>query len=72
VTGVQTCALPISKTGKVTGHKNRARPDSEIRELYRRKLWEEKGLFCFNEWQTQLGRGLRVKGHLDALEGGGG
>jgi len=59
-------------TGKVTGHKKRQHTDAEIRELYRKKLWDEKTLFAFNQWLTQIGQKLRVKTHLDILEGGGG
>jgi len=58
------------KTGKVTGHNKRQRTDAEIRELYRKKLWEDKTLFAFNQWLTQIGQQLRVKTHLDMLEGG--
>jgi len=59
------------KTSKVTGHKKRPRGEAEIRELYRKKLWDEKTLFCFNQWLTQIGQKLRVKPHLDVLEAGG-
>ncbi len=59
------------KTGKVTGHKERRRTEGEIRELFRKKLWDEKTLFIFNQWLTQLGQKLRVKPHLDLLESGG-
>lgn len=58
------------KTGKVTGHNKRRRTPEEIRELFRKKLWDEKTLFCFNQWMTQLGQKLRVKPHLDVLESG--
>jgi hypothetical protein len=58
------------KTGKVTDHKKRQRPDAEIRELYRKKLWEEKVLYCFNQWNMQLGQRLHVIPHFDVLEGG--
>jgi len=57
------------KTGKVTGHKKRQRTDAEIRELFRKKLLEEKTQFCFNQWLTQVGQKIRVKPHLDLLEG---
>jgi peptidyl-prolyl cis-trans isomerase D len=57
------------KTGKVTGHKKRQRTDAEIRELFRKKLVDEKTLFCFNQWLTGVGQKLRVKPHLDLLEG---
>jgi peptidyl-prolyl cis-trans isomerase D len=57
------------KTGKVTGHKKRQRTEAEIRELFRKKLFDEKTLFCFNQWLTQVGQKLRVKPHLDLLEG---
>jgi len=57
------------KTGKVTGHKKRVRTEGEIRELFRKKLSDEKDLFCINQWLTQVGQKLRVKPHLDLLEG---
>jgi peptidyl-prolyl cis-trans isomerase D len=57
------------KTGKVTGHKKRQRTDAEIRELFRKKLADEETLFCFNQWLTQVGQKVRVKPHLDLLEG---
>jgi peptidyl-prolyl cis-trans isomerase D len=58
------------KTGIVTGHKKRERTETEIRELFRKKLWEEKTLFSFNQWLNQVGQQLRVKTHFDVLEGG--
>jgi hypothetical protein len=57
------------KTGKVTGHHKRQRTDAELRELFRKKLWDEKVQFCFNQWLTQVGQKLRVKPHIDVLEG---
>jgi len=57
------------KTGKVTGHHKRMRSETEIRELFRKKLWDEKTMFCFNQWLTQVGQKLHVKPHLDVLEG---
>ena len=59
------------KTGKVSGHEKRRRADAEIRELFRKRLWDEKTLFGFNQWFMQIGQKLRVKPHLDVLEGGG-
>jgi SurA-like protein len=59
------------KTGKVTGHNKRRRSEAEIRELYRKKLWEDKTLFAFNQWLTQIGQQLRVKTHFEVLEGSG-
>ncbi len=59
------------KTGKVTGHTQRHRTESKIRELARKKLWDEKTLFSFNQWLTQIGQKLRVKTHLDVLDAGG-
>jgi hypothetical protein len=59
------------KTSKVTGHNKRPRSEAEIRELYRKKLWDEKTLFCFNQWLTQIGQKLKVKPHLEVLEAGG-
>ena len=38
-------------------------------ELFRKKLWDEKVTFCFNQWLTQVGQALKVKPHLDVLEG---
>jgi hypothetical protein len=57
------------KTGKVTGHHKRQRSEAEIRELFRKKLWDEKVSFCFNQWLMQVGQKLQVKPHLDVLEG---
>jgi len=57
------------KTGKVTGHHKRPRTEAEIRELFRKKLWDEKTSFVFNQWLTQVGQKLQVKPHLDVLEG---
>ena len=57
------------KTGKVTGHQKRRRSEAEIREQFRKKLWDEKVTFCFNQWLTQVGQTLHVKPHLDVLEG---
>lgn len=57
------------KTGEVAGHKKRLRTETEIRELFRKKLLDEKTIFCFNQWLTQVGQKLRVKPHLDLLEG---
>jgi len=45
------------------------RPEKGDREALRKKLWEEKTTFCFNQWLTQIGQKLRVKPHLDVLEG---
>jgi hypothetical protein len=59
-----------AKSGKVTGHKKRTRTETELREMFRKKLWDEKTLFCFNQWLTQIGQKLRVKTHFDVLEGG--
>jgi len=67
---VEDIDMHEEKTGKVTGHKKRTRTDAEIRELFRKKLWDEKILFCFNQWLTQIGQKLRVKTHFDVLEGG--
>jgi len=67
---IEVTDVKDEKTGKVTGHKNRHRSENEIRELFRKKLWDEKTLFCFNQWLTQVGQKLRVKTHLDVLEGG--
>ena len=58
------------KTGKVTGHKKRERTEAEVRELYRKKLWDEKVLYSFNQWLNQIGQKLRVKTHFDVLESG--
>jgi len=66
---VEDVEIKDEKTGKVTGHKKRLRTDSEIRELFRKKLWDEKTMFCFNQWFSQIGQKLRVKPHLDLLEG---
>src|ERR1035438_5626943 len=38
------------KSGKVTGHQKRRRSEPEIRELFRKKLWDEKTMFSFNQW----------------------
>lgn len=57
------------KTGKVTDHKKRKRSEAEIRELFRSKLWNDKVMFSFNQWLNQLGQNIRVKPHLDVLEG---
>jgi len=67
---VEETEVRDEKTGKVTGHKKRERSESEIRELLRKKLWDEKTLFCFNQWMTQIGQKLRVKTHEDVLESG--
>jgi hypothetical protein len=68
---IEETEVKEEKTGKVTGHKKRTRTDAELRELYRKKLWDEKTIFCFNQWLTQLGQKLRVKTHFDVLEGSG-
>ncbi len=67
---IEDTEVKDEKTGKVTGHKKRQRSEAEIRELFRKKLWDEKTLFCFNQWLTQIGQKLRVKPHLDVLESG--
>ena len=69
---VEDTEVRDEKTGKVTGHKKRPRSEAEIRDLFRKRLWDEKTLFCFNQWLTQLGQKLRVKTHFDVLEGSGG
>jgi hypothetical protein len=69
---VEETDIRDEKTGKVTGHKKRQRSDAEIHELFRKRLWDEKTLFCFNQWLTQLGQKLRVKTHFENLEGSGG
>jgi hypothetical protein len=68
---IEDVEVKDEKTGKVTGHKKRQRSPSEIRELFRKKLWDEKTMYCFNQWLTQLGQKLRVKPHVDVLDGGG-
>lgn len=45
------------------------RPDKGGPEALRKKLWDEKTTFCFNQWLTQIGQKLHVKPHLDVLEG---
>ncbi len=57
------------KTGKAQAQKKRRRTDAEIRELYRNQLWNDKIMFGFNQWLSQLGQRLRVKTHFDVLEG---
>jgi len=37
---------------------------------FRDQLWQQKMLFCFNQWFTQIGQRVHVKTHLDILEGG--
>ncbi len=69
---VEEAEVRDEKTGKVTGHKKRQRTEAEIRELFRKRLWDEKTIFCFNQWLTQLGQRIRVKTHFDVLEGSGG
>lgn len=69
---IEETEVKDEKTSKVTGHKKRPRSEAEIRELYRKKLWDEKTLFCFNQWLTQIGQKLRVKTHFEVLEGSGG
>ncbi len=49
--------------------KKRKRTPQEIRELFRNKLWNDKVIYSFNQWLMQLGQNLRVKPHLDVLEG---
>ena len=44
----------------------RRRSDAELREMFRKKLWDEKLIFALNQWVTQM---LRVKPHLEILEG---
>jgi hypothetical protein len=61
----------VNAVEETSDHKKRRRSDAEIRELYRKKLWDDKTLYCFNQWLTQLGQGLRVKPHLDVLDAGG-
>jgi hypothetical protein len=67
---IEEVEVKDEKTGKVTGHKKRQRSESEIREMFRKKLWDEKTLFCFNQWLSQIGQKLRVKTHFDVIEGG--
>jgi hypothetical protein len=67
---VEETEVKDPKTGKVTGHKKRQRSEDEIRELFRKKLWDEKVYFVFNQWLTQIGQKLRVKPHFEVLEGG--
>ena len=69
---IEEVEIKDEKSGKVTGHKKRARSDAELWELYRKKLWDEKTLFVFNQWLTQIGQRLHVKTHFDVLEGSGG
>ncbi len=70
VSQVEETEVRDPKTGKVTGHKKRQRTEVEIRELFRKKLWEEKTYYGFNQWLTQIGQKLRVKTHFDVLENG--
>jgi hypothetical protein len=39
--------------------------DSELRA----QMWQEKVLYSFNQWFSQLGRNLKVKTHFELLEG---
>jgi peptidyl-prolyl cis-trans isomerase D len=47
----------------------RKRTESEIQEMFRAKVWNDKVMFSFNQWLAQLGKDLNVKTHLDVLEG---
>jgi hypothetical protein len=67
----ETTDVHDKKTGKVIDRNVRHRTPEEIRELFRKKLWDEKALWSFNQWITQLGQKLRVKTHLDLLDSGG-
>lgn len=58
------------KTGKVARHEKRKRTDAELRELFRSKIWNDKVIFAFNQWLTQLGQNVRVKTHFEILDGG--
>jgi|GEM_PF-1630937 len=53
------------------GKKKRLRNPSEIRNLLRNQLAEEKGMWALNQWFTQIGQKLHVKTYLDRLPGGG-
>ncbi len=49
--------------------KKKRRTEAELRELYRNKLWNDATMYSFNQWLNQLGQSMRVKPHLDVLEG---
>jgi len=45
------------------------RTPAEMREMARQRLLEEKTLFVFNQWLTQVGSQLSVKTYLDRMKG---
>lgn len=51
------------------GKKRKLSPE-ELRQAFRQKYWDDKVLWAFNQWFTQLGQKLKVKTHLESLEGG--
>lgn len=53
-----------------SGKRGRRRTIEEAKSLFRDQLWQEKVLWCFNQWFTQVGQRARVKVHTEALEGG--
>ena len=53
------------------GKKKRLRSPTELKELFRQKLAEEKSLWALNQWFSQIGQKLNVKTYLDRLEQGG-
>ncbi len=67
----KTSTSTIRQRGKSPVTNSAVRTDAEIRELYRKKLWDEKTLFAFNQWLTQVGQKLHVTPHIDVLESGG-
>jgi len=40
------------------------------KEAYRKRLWQEKMVWSFNQWFSRLGQQIRVKPHLDLVEEG--
>lgn len=42
---------------------------AQVREAFRNRLLEEKTMWVFNQWLTQVGSQLKVKTYLDRLEG---
>lgn len=49
---------------------NKTMKREALRAAFQKRLWDDKVLWCFNQWFGQIGQKIRVKTHLELLEGG--
>lgn len=63
VTDQELATMSVIKRG------NKPFKNDKEKEDFRQQLWQEKVLYAFNQWFGQIGRNLKVKTHLELIEG---